>query len=358
MALAFDATTPPLDEPGRVNLIKAIAAASEDDETHWLEWKSTLDLAVAAGRFELAKEILAMSNRSSRTAQLSCEGWGFVVVGASETGITGVARVPPATLQQKLDRYLGSGVDAPHWEPFNVQIGGENVLVVAVAPPRDGDRIHTLQMEFGGKTVSCDHKQKGAVTRGAIFVRAGEKAQQASPEEIRMLENRLLDGGLEDRVMERIALACTTMDARVRFREDIDHGRAFALVQLEDNGEQAPHSIWVHPVIRQPTISQLTEILARFRDVLRPGYLVRHLVLIHPKESDLSEAHERVTVVAKRVFSSPPQSSVGTEIVVCDETFGQVHAAIQRLLIAGPHSHDWAAPQVVNLARARGVRIA
>ena len=37
---------------------------------------------------------------------------------------------------------------------------------------------------------------------------------------------------------------------------------------------------------------------------------------------------------------------------------GQVHAAIQRLLIAGPHSHDWATPQVIHLTRARGVRIA
>lgn len=358
MALAFDATTPPLDEPGRVNLIKAIAMATRDDETHWLEWKSTLDLAEAADQFELAKEILAMANRASGTAQLSCEGWGFVVVGASEAGVTGVESERPANLQQKLDGYLGSGLDAPHWELFNVGIAGKNVLVVAVGPPRDGDRMYTLRKEFGGKTSPHGRKQKGAVTRGAIFVRVGEKAQQASPEEIRMLENRLLDGGLEDRVMERIALACTTMDARVRFREDIDHGRAFALVHLKDNGEQVPYSIWLHPVARQPTVSQLTEILTRFRGILRPGYLVRHLVLIHPKESDLSEAHERVTVIAKRVFSNPPQSSVGTEIVVCDETFGQVHAAIQRLLIAGPHSHDWATPQIIHLTRARGVRIA
>lgn len=358
MALTFDATTPPLDSPGRVNLINAITTATRDDETHWLEWKSTLDLTDAAGQFELAKEILAMANRSSGTAQLSCEGWGFVVVGASETGITGVDSERPANLQQKLDGYLGSGLDAPHWEPFNVDIAGKNVLVVAVGPPRDGDRMYTLRKDFGGKPSLRSQKQKGAVMRGAIFVRTGEKAQQASPEEIRMLENRLLDGGLEDRVMERIALACTTMDARVRFREDIDHGRAFALVHLKDNGEQVPYSIWLHPVVRQSTASQLTKILTRFRDVLRPGYLVRHLVLVHPKESDLSEAYERVKVSAKRVFSNPSQSSVGSEIVVCDETFGQVHTAIQRLLIAGPQSHRWATPQVVNLPRARGVRIA
>lgn len=347
----FDETTPPRDEAARVKLINAISKASKTDETHWLEWKSTLDLANGEGRFKLAKEILAMANRQTSTAQLSCGGWGFVVIGASEEGVNGVTVIEPASLQQQLAKYLGSGTEAPHWEAHNVDMDGTNVLVVDVAPPQEGDRIHTLKMDYGGAKA------------GTVYVRVGEKAEQASPAQIRTLEDRLLDGGLENRLMERIALACTTLEARVRFDSDLSIlsiGRASALVHgTAEDHQRGPFSIWIHPVARFSTASSpIRGILEAYRRVLRPGYLIRHLVLVFPKGTDLTAAHAEVRSKVTQVFSNPPEEAVGTLIVVCGESFGEVHFAVQYLLEAGPRRHSWATPQVVHLARVSGARFA
>ena len=129
-------------------LVTAVAEAdSEHDEPDWLEWKSTLDLSAKEGCFPVARAILGMANRLPDRAALTCEGLGFVVVGAEPSSCPGIATVDPATLTQLIEPYVG-GADGPAWTPTYVPADGVTVLVVTVEAPGQGDPIFTLRREF------------------------------------------------------------------------------------------------------------------------------------------------------------------------------------------------------------------
>lgn len=207
MPVAFDTTIPIATLERRAELIDAIiAAADEHGETHWLEWKSECNLGARAGMFELAKEILALANRDVSTAQADCGGFGYIVVGASESGLHGAPAFSATEIQQKLAPFLGTGLEAPAWTAHHVVMGEKTVLVIEVAPPTDGDPLRVLQRNF----------EKALA--GTVYVRDGEIASPATPDQMRMLQARFLAGRFDDLVTERLALACTTLDAELECR--------------------------------------------------------------------------------------------------------------------------------------------
>ena len=56
-----------------LRLVAAIhGSRPEAQETNWLEWKRTLDLSVAAGKFAVAKAVLGFANRSIDDASGAC----------------------------------------------------------------------------------------------------------------------------------------------------------------------------------------------------------------------------------------------------------------------------------------------
>lgn len=172
--LNFDASQA-LRNPGHyAALLEAIHEAHPSDETQWLEWKSELDLKSAEGRFALAKEILAMCNRWPADMQ-SIAGRGVVVVGLAPGTGTGLDRIDPADLYQRLAPYLG---DDPRWSAQWFEFKGVPVLVITVEPPEAGDPIFTLQKNFG------------SAVDGAIFVRSGTRAVPANSTQIRALTDR------------------------------------------------------------------------------------------------------------------------------------------------------------------------
>ena len=168
------------DELG--GLVIAITEATEHDETNWLELKSTLDLGVAESRFKLAKAILGFSNRSVEVAAQQLEGSAYLVVGADQDGVHGVAEVDVASLEQSLTPYLGTGDDAPRWSCRYLRVDGKSVLVVTVESPAAGHRARTLRKKFG------------SFEPGSIFVRGQAKTELATPDDVRMLEDRLTRG--------------------------------------------------------------------------------------------------------------------------------------------------------------------
>lgn len=172
--LNFDASQPLRNPRHYATLLEAIHKAHPSDETHWLEWKSELDLKSAEGRFALAKEILAMCNRWPADMQ-SIAGRGVVVVGMAPGAATGVRRIDPADLYQRLAPYLG---DEPRWSAQWFEFEGVAVLVVTVEPPAAGDPIFTLQKNFG------------SAIDGAIFIRSGTRAVPANSTQIRALTDR------------------------------------------------------------------------------------------------------------------------------------------------------------------------
>lgn len=186
MAVEID-TSRALRRPSELrDLVLAIRAAGENDETDWLEWKLWLDLGRAEGRFHVARAVLGLANRLPDRAIRNCEGVGYVVVGVEPGKLVGVPPIDPAQLEDGLTPFLGS-VNGPAWQPHAVVVDGASVLVVTVEPPRPGDRIAPLRRT---------HQD---ARKGTVFIRRPGKTERADDAEIDALQTRLLAGGKKDR---------------------------------------------------------------------------------------------------------------------------------------------------------------
>jgi hypothetical protein len=163
-------------------LVKSIRDTLGAQETNWVEWKGPLDVSGTAGKFLLAKGILAFANRSPLVARRACAGVAYMIAGVEPGTVHGVAAIDHADLEKGVKRF----VDGPRWKPDYIEIEpGKTVLVITVEAPNWGDRIHTLQRTFEKYEL------------GMIFHREGAKSQQARPRDIAMLEDRRLRGVLD-----------------------------------------------------------------------------------------------------------------------------------------------------------------
>ena len=147
-----------------------------EPETAAIEWKRSLDLDDADVRFELARHLLGFANRSVAAAMNSYAGFAYLLIGVSPGELRGVELADPARFDDAMARFIAPG--HPHWELKLVEVVGITVGVLEVPPPRPGDRIATLQRAHRG------------AEPGRIFVRRAGKTAEASPDEVRMLEER------------------------------------------------------------------------------------------------------------------------------------------------------------------------
>ncbi len=162
------------DLPG---LVRAVRDADlREPETTAVEWKRSLDLDDADVRFDIAQHLLGFANRSVAVAALSFAGFAYLLIGVSPGELAGVEVADPARLDDALTRFIAPG--RPNWELTLAQFEAKAVAVLELPPPQPGDRIATLQRA---------HKR---AEPGRIFVRRPGKTVEASPEEIRMLEER------------------------------------------------------------------------------------------------------------------------------------------------------------------------
>ncbi|MDT5356749.1 MAG: hypothetical protein QOJ56_5281 [Mycobacterium sp.] len=168
-----------LRRAGRLDdLVAAIYQAGDSSqEAHWLEWKSSLDLDSAHGKFTAAKAIIAFANREPAAAARDCDGEGYFVVGVSSSGVIGgVNVIDAAVLHAKLRTF----VDGPHFDVDYVDTQGTHVLVITVAPPQPGDRIHSLVKDYE------------SYRSGTVFVRGLASSDPATHRELNALQDRLL----------------------------------------------------------------------------------------------------------------------------------------------------------------------
>jgi len=161
----------------RTALASAIYRADGNaSETQWLEWKTDVDLGNAAGKFALSRAILGFANRDPVDAARDCGGEAYVLIGVQPGTLTDVPYIDPASLSQKLKHY----VDGPFWTPEYVDVDDKRVLVVAVAPPAPGDRIHTLVNTYNN------------YGSGTVFIRGAALTEPANHRQMVMLQERLL----------------------------------------------------------------------------------------------------------------------------------------------------------------------
>ncbi len=160
-------------------LVEAIYHASSaiTPETNWVEWKSTLDFSMARDKVAAAKAIIAFANRDPANAARECEGEGYLVVGVSPDGVLGSVAVHDAA---NLSGMLRTYVDGPHWDVDYVEFKGQHVLIITVAPPQPGHRIHSLVKEYD------------SYKSGTVFRRGISSSEPATHRELNELQNRLL----------------------------------------------------------------------------------------------------------------------------------------------------------------------
>ncbi|QJU56272.1 hypothetical protein SCB71_21250 (plasmid) [Herbiconiux sp. KACC 21604] len=182
--LNFDLSIPPRSPGDLEALATAVFLASPGDETHFLEWKSTLDLTGAAGQYAIARTIIGMFNRPVDLARTAFEGVGYMLVGAEPGNVAGTIVPDSAVVTSGISKYLAGPKIA--WYHLSITVQGRDVLVIIVESPKGGDRIASL-----GKTFQSE-KGKGA-DAGTIFVRTTGQTLPATPADIQSLEDRLLD---------------------------------------------------------------------------------------------------------------------------------------------------------------------
>src|SRR5260221_14393112 len=106
MSLGIDASRALRDPQELVELVKAIVNAQPQDESDWIEWKVSLDLAVKETRGTIARHVLGMANRMPEDAARYASGCGYIVIGAEPTNCCGVIPIDPADLSQGILPYL------------------------------------------------------------------------------------------------------------------------------------------------------------------------------------------------------------------------------------------------------------
>jgi hypothetical protein len=178
VAVDLDTTTALRGVHDLQRLVEAVIDADEHDELDWVEWKGTLDLSAKAGCFHVARTVLGMANRLPDRAELTCEGLGYIIVGAEPRSLQGVASVDPATVDQHMDAYLG-GAEGPRYTPTYVSVQGRTTLVVVVEAPKPGDRIFSLRRE------------SDKARSGTVFVRKAGRTVPADAKDLDALQARL-----------------------------------------------------------------------------------------------------------------------------------------------------------------------
>ena len=175
--LDFDASRLPTGSLGWAALFTAVEAAAPEDENQWLEFKAGVDPSTPEGAATLAKAVVAFANRRVDVAEKWLGGHALILVGIEPGDLHGAVSLDPAVLHDRVGRLLAD--PAPVWDCAYHDYKGKRVLVITVAPPKQGDPIH------------CIGKSSASVEDGHVYVRRIGKSDRAKSDDIRALSARL-----------------------------------------------------------------------------------------------------------------------------------------------------------------------
>lgn len=176
----YDTTALPFTLAEWTAFLTAVDGAAPEDESDWIEFKANLDLNNKIERPVLAKAIVAFANREVSRASKHLGGRAVITVGLEPGKVVDV-RIDPADLTNWLDPYLGD--PSPRWTPHYVGHKGQQVLVVIVDAPKQGDPIYCIAKAGGD--------QNDAVRAGEIYVRHFGKSEPQTPADLQMLTARM-----------------------------------------------------------------------------------------------------------------------------------------------------------------------
>lgn len=176
MSLRIDTSQAPRTYLELHELLLAVERAADQDESEWIEWKSSLDLNAKSTRATLARHIIGMANRRVEEAKRFVGGFGYVLVGVEPGNRCGVTPLDFADLRTGIVSYLGP--HGPRWTGSYDMEDGPPVLIIVIDPPCDGDSIYTLHREFG------------KYRAGDVFVRKLGGTEKADPGDLDYLARR------------------------------------------------------------------------------------------------------------------------------------------------------------------------
>lgn len=176
---AVDTTRAPKGELAAIALVEAVVANDDRVERHFLEIKSQLDLTTKKDQSKLAKFILGAANRMPEQAARAFEGYGIMVIGASDGQMPGIPPIEALDIERAVRPFLGAG--GPRYDFVRVPCEGSHneVLVLLVDPP-----------EMGQAQFICRRSGDGGLRDGAIFVRADGETREATSGELDQLAQR------------------------------------------------------------------------------------------------------------------------------------------------------------------------
>lgn len=174
-----DISRAPKGELAAIALVEAVVANDDRVERHFLEIKSQLDLTIKKDQAKLAKFILGAANRMPERASRAFEGFGVMVIGASEGQAPGVPPIEALDIERAVRPFLGA--DGPRYDFVRVPCEGSKneVLVLLVDPP-----------ELGQAPFLCRKNGDGGLRDGAVFVRADGETREANSGELQQLLDR------------------------------------------------------------------------------------------------------------------------------------------------------------------------
>ncbi len=174
------------------DLVSAIyEAPASTQETHALEWKREADAQEKRWRTVLSKQVLGFANRDPDVAATWFGGCAYVAVGVSPGVLNGTAVYDAAKIESWLTPYVGRAPNAPEWNSAYVEVGGKQVLVLTIEPPKWGDPIWTCRKEFLADPKTAGDDPKLALRDGSIYVRHKASTEEANSADMEMLQRRL-----------------------------------------------------------------------------------------------------------------------------------------------------------------------
>ena len=232
-------------------------APPSQQETRRIEWKSTWDLRGSArDKSSAAKHILGFANRNVDIASRMFEGCAYVVAGVEPGNATGVPHEDSATLTAWLSGYLGT--DGPVWSPHWVTSAGVTVLVLAIEAPLPGDPIHSLRKAYEG------------FAPGRVFTRREGQTAEADPDELKMLQARLL-------AKQSDAKLSGQLDLISRMSDQLDQISKVAWAEaLDPDGVPMlpPNNIRLSPIARMCTALEVSIAMYASKGGVPPPELV------------------------------------------------------------------------------------
>lgn len=164
-------------------LISAVAEKGDLAERHYLELKSTLNLATKKDKEKIAKFVLGSANRLPDVASTAFEGYGVMIVGVAEGAVVGIPPVEMMEISRVIQQYVGAA--GPRWDILWAPIENSlnQVLVILVDPPKQGQG--PFPCRANGESL----------TDGRVYVRADGETREAKADELDLLFQRGLAGG-------------------------------------------------------------------------------------------------------------------------------------------------------------------